>query len=58
MPQLPYKFCNDHLLDLYRAIKLGDIEKTTEIEHELSPEEECVAFVHIYLKLKVTYGLL
>ncbi len=38
-----YNLCNEHLIDLYHAIAQGDVERTYEIEHELSTEEECVA---------------
>ena len=38
-----HKFCENHLSQLYEAIKAGDIADIEKIEHELSPIEECVA---------------
>jgi hypothetical protein len=38
-----HKFCEDHLTELYEAIKAGKIAETKKIEHELSKSEECVA---------------
>jgi len=38
-----HKFCENHLGQLYEAIKTGNIADIEKIEHELSPIEECVA---------------
>jgi hypothetical protein len=38
-----HKFCENHLTELYEAIKAGKIAETKKIEHELSKSEECVA---------------
>jgi len=38
-----HKFCENHLGELYEAIKAGRIGEIEKIEHELSPSEECVA---------------
>jgi len=40
---MAYKFCQNHLTELYEAIKRGDLGGIEEVEHELSQEEECVA---------------
>jgi len=40
---MSYKFCQNHLTELYEAMKRGDLAGIEEIEHELSQEEECVA---------------
>ena len=38
-----HKFCQNHLTELYEAVKRGDIAQIKTVEHELSQEEECVA---------------
>lgn len=48
-----HKFCENHLSQLYEAIKAGDILNIEKIEHELSPIEECVACAYA-LKAKGT----
>jgi hypothetical protein len=40
---MAYKLCQNHLTELYEAIKRGDIGEIEEVEHELSSQEECVA---------------
>ncbi len=37
------KLCNEHLQALFRALERGDVASVYQIEHELTPEEECVA---------------
>ena len=38
-----HKFCQNHLTELYEAIRREDIAQIKTVEHELSQEEECVA---------------
>ncbi|OGD85949.1 hypothetical protein A2Z23_01775 [Candidatus Curtissbacteria bacterium RBG_16_39_7] len=40
---MAYKFCQNHLTELYEAIKQGNVAEIEKVEHELSSEEECVA---------------
>lgn len=42
------QLCNRHLLEFFHAVEKGDLQQILTIEHELTPEEECVA---------CTYGL-
>lgn len=46
-----HKFCENHLAELYEAVKAGEISKIEKIEHELTPSEECVACAYV-LKAK------
>lgn len=36
------ELCNRHLQALFRAIERGDVAAVSQIEHRLTPEEECV----------------
>ena len=38
-----HKLCQNHLTELYEAIRREDIAQIKTVEHELSQEEECVA---------------
>lgn len=40
---MAYKFCENHLAELYEAIKTNNISELEKIEHELSSQEECIA---------------
>lgn len=42
------QLCNEHLTKLYRAIASGDIETVTDVEHELTPSQLCVACAYTY----------
>lgn len=35
--------CAEHLQALFRALERGDVDAVYQIEHKLTPEEECVA---------------
>src|SRR3989338_6566952 len=43
-----HKFCENHLVELYEAIKADEIGEIKKIEHELSPSEECVACAYAF----------
>lgn len=43
-----YKFCENHLADLYDAIKNNNIEEAQKVEHELTVQEECVACAYTF----------
>ena len=43
-----HKFCENHLVELYEAIKADKIGEIKRIEHELSPSEECVACAYAF----------
>ena len=43
-----YKFCGNHLIELYEAIKAGRIAEIEQLEHELSKTEECVACAYAF----------
>ena len=43
-----YKFCENHLADLYEAIKNEDLAETEKVEHQLTIEEECVACAYSF----------
>lgn len=45
---MAYKFCENHLAELYSAIKNNNISEIEKIEHELSSKEECVACSYIF----------
>lgn len=37
------KVCRNHLSELFNAMEQGNIQLIKELEHELTPQEECVA---------------
>lgn len=37
------QLCAEHLQSLFRALERGDVGAVYQIEHQLTPEEECVA---------------
>lgn len=37
------ELCGEHLQALFRALERGDVDLVYQLEHELTPEEECVA---------------
>ncbi|MBI4099407.1 hypothetical protein HY440_00195 [Candidatus Microgenomates bacterium] len=45
---MKYKFCQNHLIDLYEAIKHDDAGEVESVEHELSKSEECVACAYAF----------
>ena len=40
--------CENHLSELYQAVKAGDISLMDKIEHELTEEEKCVACTYVF----------
>ena len=40
--------CQNHLKDLYEALKSSNVKEVEKIEHQLSPSEECVACSYIF----------
>lgn len=43
-----HKFCDNHLADLYDAIKSDNIPELEKVEHELTSQEECVACTYAF----------
>ncbi len=41
------KLCNQHLQELFQAIETDDVRALYRIEHQLSPDEECVACSYV-----------
>ncbi len=48
MPTKKITICENHLPELFEALKRGDLQEIKEIEHELSPQELCVACTYTY----------
>ncbi|KKR25782.1 MAG: hypothetical protein UT57_C0055G0007 [Microgenomates group bacterium GW2011_GWC1_39_7] len=42
------RICQNHLVDLYEALKRGDVGKVEKVEHLLTPAEECVACAYLF----------
>lgn len=42
------QICQNHLADLYEALKRGDVREVQKVEHLLTPAEECVACAYIF----------
>lgn len=40
--------CNNHLTKLFNAIETGDSRTIYQIEHELTPDEECIACTYVW----------
>ncbi len=55
---MTYKFCENHLAELYEAVKHNDIEELEKIEHELSNQEECIACTYAFRAKGPAKGIL
>lgn len=42
------QICQNHLADLYEALKRGNVREVQKVEHLLTPAEECVACAYIF----------
>lgn len=42
------KACKNHLTELYDALKARNLRLVEEIEHKLTPSEECVACAYVF----------
>ena len=55
---MTYKFCENHLAELYEAMKQNNIPELEKIEHELSQGEECVACTYAFKAKGEAKGIL
>lgn len=48
MKKRKINLCQNHLPEFFKAIKAGDVSRVEALEHQLTPEEECVACAFVF----------